>query len=160
MYISADAGIPASILSNFAAHELTLDGVKIRSMEGFLQSLKFKRVRLQVYVCGLIGRIAKMRGRHQYWQWNQTLYWMGKPILRNSPAYRRLINRAYNALAKNEEFRSVLLSTGDEELTHRVGKSNPTQTVLTEKEFASQLMRLRKKLQKEIANKSTRKSAL
>ena len=42
MDIGSGNGYPSSALSNFAPHEFELDGVKCASMEGFLQSLKFK----------------------------------------------------------------------------------------------------------------------
>jgi hypothetical protein len=51
MDIGAKYKYPASSLSNFAGHIFVLDGVEIWSMEGFLQSLKFKDANVQAEVC-------------------------------------------------------------------------------------------------------------
>ena len=56
--IRAKAPFPAGALSNFAVHAFTLDGVKIKSMEGFLQSLKFADIVEQADICLLAGARA------------------------------------------------------------------------------------------------------
>lgn len=50
MDIGSGNGYPSSALSNFAPHPFILDGVEIASMEGFLQSLKFKNEEMQKYI--------------------------------------------------------------------------------------------------------------
>jgi hypothetical protein len=42
-------------------------------MEGFLQSLKFKSIDMQEYVCTLVGMKAKMKGKNKNWWKTQTL---------------------------------------------------------------------------------------
>ena len=42
MDISSGSSYPASSLSNFAPHPFIIDDIECSSMEGFLQSLKFK----------------------------------------------------------------------------------------------------------------------
>lgn len=71
MDISSGAGYPASSLSNFAPHEFEIDGVKCASMEGFLQSLKFQNPEMQKYVCSLVGKAAKFKGKSKKWQKNR-----------------------------------------------------------------------------------------
>lgn len=44
---------PAKVLSNFYSNAFEIDGVKCRSMESFLQSLKYKNTRRQIEVCAL-----------------------------------------------------------------------------------------------------------
>lgn len=149
MDIGSKAGYPASALSNFAPHPFVIDGVECNSMEGFLQSLKFSNPDMQKHVCTLVGLTAKYKGKRKKWWTTQTLYWLGKPIDRHSDEYTQLIERAYNELAKNESFKRALLARPNATLTHSIGKSDKSKTVLTEREFISNLNRLRAELKKE-----------
>ena len=87
MDIGLDNEWPAVALSNFAPYEFVIDGIECNSMEGFLQSLKFKDPEIQKEVCKLVGRAAKSKGKKQNWQQTQTLWWQGKAIDRHSADY-------------------------------------------------------------------------
>ena len=63
MDIGSGKGYPESALSNFAPHPFVIDKVEVNSMEGFLQSLKFKNPEIQKEVCKLVGISAKYRGK-------------------------------------------------------------------------------------------------
>ena len=143
MDIGAGNGYPASALSNFAPHPFVIDGVECASMEGFLQSLKFSNPDMQKEVCKLVGKQAKFKGKNKKWFKTQTLYWQGKEYKRDSKDYQELLNRAFKALATNSSFMKALLATGNAILTHSIGKSNISETVLTKQEFCSRLMKLR-----------------
>lgn len=151
MNIGSGSGYPAAALSNFSPHEFTIDGVVCSSMEGFLQSLKFDKTHIQIEVCKLVGKAAKFRGkpRNKRWQSLQTLWWLGEEYPRHSKAYQNLLDRAYDALAENESFQRALLATNNAVLTHSIGSSQESQTVLTEREFCSRLMALRDRLHNE-----------
>lgn len=146
MDISSGSAYPSSALSNFAPHPFTIDGVECASMEGFLQSLKFKNPDMQVEVCKLVGRMAKAKGRHKSWHASHTLWWRGKAIDRFSDEYQELLDRAYDALAENKKFQAALLASGDARLTHKIGKRNMSQTVLTKSEFCGRLTKIRDRL--------------
>lgn len=148
MNIGSGSGYPAASLSNFAPHEFTFDGVVCASMEGFLQSLKFDKIHIQIEVCKLVGKAAKFRGkpRNKRWQSRQVLWWLGQEYPRHSQAYQDLLDRAYTALSENESFRRALLATNDAVLSHSIGSSQESQTVLTEREFCSRLTALRTRL--------------
>jgi predicted NAD-dependent protein-ADP-ribosyltransferase YbiA (DUF1768 family) len=147
--IKAKASFPAGALSNFAPHAFTLDGVACASMEGFLQSLKVADVAEQVRVCGLVGAEAQDRGRREDWS-SGALWWRGMPVDRLSDAYQELLDRAYDALfAQAPKFRNALSETGDALLTHKMGKSDPCETILTEVEFCTRLQRLRTRVRGE-----------
>lgn len=146
MDIGSKNGYPASALSNFAPHPFEIDGVECCSMEGFLQSLKFKVPEVQEEVCKLIGLKAKFRGKKKKWWKTQTLWWRGEEINRHSEEYQQLLNRAYDAISKNDGFKRALLATGNANLTHSIGKNNPSQTILTTKEFCRRLMEIREKI--------------
>ena len=62
MDIGSGNSYPSSALSNFSPHPFVLDGIECASMEGFLQSLKFKNPDMQREVCKLVGKAAKFRG--------------------------------------------------------------------------------------------------
>jgi len=143
MDIGSKCGYPASALSNFAPHPFVIDGVECNSMEGFLQSLKFSNIEMQKEVCKLVGFSAKKRGRNKNWYTLQTLYWNGNEYKRASKEYQGLLDKAYLALAKNSGFAKALLSTRNAVLTHSIGKRKESETVLTEREFCSRLMKLR-----------------
>ena len=146
MDISSGAGYPASSLSNFAPHEFVVDGIECASMEGFLQSLKFQNPDMQKYVCSLVGKAAKFKGKNKKWQKTQNLYWQGEVIPRSSKRYQELLDTAYNALAKNKSFQKALLATQNATLTHSMGKNKVSETVLTKTEFISRLMKIRTEL--------------
>ena len=144
MDIGSKSGYPSSALSNFAGHAFTIDNVLCNSMEGFLQSLKFKNPEMQVEVCKLIGIKAKMKGKGKNWWKTQKLHWKGKEIDRHSQEYQSLLNKAYQAMYNQSEgFRNALNASKGATLTHSIGKNKESSTVLTEREFCSRLTKLR-----------------
>lgn len=147
MDISSGNGYPSSALSNFAPHPFVIDGIECASMEGFLQSLKFENPEMQIEVCKLVGKQAKFKGKKKKWWKTQTLYWRGIPIKRDSDEYQQLLDRAYDALATNRDFQKALLATHNAVLTHSIGKSKISETVLTTREFVSRLTKVRTRLQ-------------
>jgi MoCo/4Fe-4S cofactor protein with predicted Tat translocation signal len=148
MDIGSGTGWPSAALSNFTPHPFVIDGVACASMEGFLQSLKFKEPAMQVEVCKLVGKAAKFKGKKKKWWRTQTLYWKGVEYKRDSEEYQKLLDRAFDALAENASFQKALLATNNATLTHSIGKSKIQETVLTKQEFCSRLTRIRDELQK------------
>lgn len=146
MDIRSGTGFPAGALSNFAPHPFEIDGVACASMEGFLQSLKFKNPEMQAQICTLTGLAAKQRGRKK--KWDGTLWWRGKQIDRFAEEYQTLLDRAYEALSENDKFRKALLATQDATLTHNIGKRKPQDTILTKSEFCGRLTAIRERLKK------------
>lgn len=132
---------PGSALSNLAAHDFVFDGVACASMEGLLQAFKFLDHSKQVEICALAGLEAKFAGRAgNGWKAYQTLWWKGEAYDRHGLAYADLLYRAFDALLRNEDFRAALLATGDQPLTHEIGSSEPSRTVLTPAEFIVRLL--------------------
>ncbi len=144
MDIHSKGEYPSDMLSNFAPNSFEIDGVKCNSMEGFLQSLKYKSKRRQIQVCLLVGKDAKKAGsRKRIWKLTHNVWWQRQRIKRQSPEFSALIGRAYDKLFANENFAKALFDSGDEELTHSMGRHEPFKTILTEEEFVTQLKRLR-----------------
>jgi hypothetical protein len=106
---------------------------------------------MQKEVCKLVGKAAKFKGKKKKWWRTQTLHWQGTEIPRDSEEYQDLLDRAFNALAQNSGFRAALLATGNSVLTHSIGKTKITETVLTRQEFCSRLTKIREELRKENA---------
>lgn len=146
MDIKSSNEYPSCELSNFCAHEFIFRGQKISSMEALLQSTKVQNAEEQKKFFGLVGFSAKKAGKSYKWFVTQTLYWQGIPMKRDSQEYSDFLDEVYNALSLNEKFRKALLATGDDCLTHSIGKTEITRTILTEQEFCSRLMILRAKL--------------
>lgn len=150
MNIGSGKGYPASALSNFAPHPFELDGVAIASMEGFLQSLKYKNPEMQEHVCTLVGRAAKKKGKGKNWQRTGKLYWQGQEIDRYSPEYQDLLDRAFDVMfTTNASARNALIASGNAVLEHSIGKKSPKETILTRSEFCYRLTCLRQRLQSE-----------
>ncbi len=136
---------PANVLSNFYPNEFEFDGVKCASMEGFLQSLKFKNKSRQIKVCSLVGIEAKNAGKRK-WLWKITgnVYWNGVKIKRSSTAFTALIMRAYSRLLSNTTFFLALKESKGHEIIHSIGKHDKKKTILTEEEFVGVLKEFRK----------------
>ena len=147
MDIGSGTGYPSANLSNFHPQKFTIDGITCASMEGFLQSLKFENPDMQAQVCTLVGKKAKFKGKKKKWWRDQTLYWRGTPMKRDSKEYQELLDRAFDALSENTSFQRALLVTNNATLTHSIGKNKITETVLTRQEFCQRLTKIRKRLQ-------------
>lgn len=144
MDIGSGNGYPAAALSNFTPRNFIFDGVKCGSLEGPLQSFKFKDVQMQEYVCTLSGKAAKFKGKNKKWWRTQILYWKGKEYKRDSEEYQQLLNNLYQAAYDQcENFRKALAATKGCKLTHSIGKNKIANTILTENEFCSRLTKLR-----------------
>ena len=148
MDIKASLPYPSGALSNFAPHKFIFDGVLCASMEGWLQSLLEHDEKIQAEICQLVGIEAKRLGLELIKNWDRkTLWWKGRKYDRHSQEYQELLNRAYEALfTQCEDFREALWATGNENLTHSIGVSDPYEDILTEEEFVLRLMKLRDKL--------------
>lgn len=134
---------PANVLSNLHDNRFCYDGMECGSMEGFLQSLKQKDVEKQRQVCGMAGKEAKQMTNAD-WQENQTVWWKGHAIDRQSDVFLALIKNAYEAMyEQNDRFRKALLSTRGKMLYHSQGEQDTHKTILTEQEFCGILMGLR-----------------
>ena len=148
MDIKSKKPYPAGALSNFVPRPFKVRGIECASVEGVVQGLKFKSPEMQCAVFQLTGYGAKRRGANKNWKRTQILWWQGSPIKRESPEYQKLLDDIFEALFKNEKAKKALLDTGDVVLTHKIGKNNPKETVLTQSEFCSRLMKIRDKLRK------------
>ena len=117
-------------------------------MEGFLQGLKFKSVEMQREICLKSGLTAKRSGSKKNWRTTQTLWWQGEAIKRDSQEYQDLLDEAFGALfTQNMRARKALLATRDATLTHSIGRTKKSDTVLTRQEFCSRLMNTRRSFQ-------------
>lgn len=134
---------PANVLSNLCSNGFRFEGVLCGSMEGFLQSLKYQNIDKQRQICSMKGKNAKnMTSTH--WQTDQTVWWKGIAINRQSLDFQDLIRRAYQAMfEQNERFRIALMSTRGMKLYHSQGEQNSFKTILTESEFCSTLTEIR-----------------
>lgn len=144
MDIGSGKGYPSCALSNFTPNHFFVDGVECYSMEGFLQSLKFKNPEIQKEVCKLVGLKAKFKGKKVKWFQTQKLYWLDKEIQRSSKEYQELLDKAFNSMYEQcEKFRRALAASNGAVFKHSMGKTNESETILTIREFCSRLTKLR-----------------
>lgn len=146
--ISSTSKYPSGYLSNFTPYTFTFRGIEFTSMESLLQGLKFEGVETQNRVFQRVGVKAKLRSKKRKWYLEQTLYWQGVQMKRDSAEYRAIVEEAYEALSQNKDFQKALLATGEKTLYHTMGKSDPTRTILTEEEFCEILTNVRTALKK------------
>lgn len=97
----------------------------------------------------LLEKLPNSKEKTKKWQKTQILYWQGEAIKRDSERYQKLLDDAYDALAKNNSFKKALLVTGNATLTHNIGKTKISETVLTKQEFVSRLTKIRTALAKQ-----------
>jgi len=154
MNIDSSSNYPSNALSNFAPHKFIFSyngfTVDCNSMEGLLQSFKFKNPEMQKTVCKLVGKEAKFKGKKKNWYVTQTLWWGGNPIRRESKEYQKLLDEAYNALFTNTNFKNALLASENAVFKHSIGKTELNKTVLTVSEFCSRITKLRNRLKNKI----------
>ena len=99
--IKANGKYPANILSNFAKTGFEIDGVKVASIEGFLQALKTSDVELQKKICQMNGYDAKKASKGFKRQPSEVLcFWNGKTFSKSSPKFKQLLNEVLEAKAK------------------------------------------------------------
>jgi len=140
MDVGSGNSYPAGCLSNFTPNKFIFMGVQCNSMEGLLQSLKFKNPDMQRFVCTLTGIAAKRKGSRKNWKRDQVLWWDGQPIERDSKSYQDLLDKAYlTMLQDSTKFRNALLASKTAVYTHSIGKRKISETVLTEQEFCKRL---------------------
>ncbi len=141
--IWSKSAYPADVLSNLHNNEFIYDDIECGSMEGFLQSLKYKDINKQREICAMTGKDAKNMTIAD-WQTNQIVWWKGKGINRQGEEFQVLIKSAYNALfEQNNHFRNALMHSIGKKLYHCRGERDSRKTILTEKEFCGALNELR-----------------
>ena len=150
MAINAGAeSFPGRELSNFPPASFTIDGVECASAEGFIQALKEPDPEKQVGICALVGRKAKFKGK-KVWKKHRhkgKVWWQGREIEFRSKEHMELVERALRAkFAEHEPSRIALLATGDEEITHDLGRPESPYTSLPAAEFVRMLTSIRAEL--------------
>jgi hypothetical protein len=131
----------AGRLSNATRREFSFYGVVCRSIEGVLQSFKFRDINRQLNLCALWGKAAEAEGEIQDWQNSQTLYWENKPFPRGSEEYQNLLSRLfYEVFIQDARYRNDLRRLcRDWRFTYSTGNMDPCETLLTESEFCRRL---------------------
>ena len=134
-------------LSNLYPYTFTIDEIEVKSMEGMLQSLKTNDINEKKKLWKMYGVDAWRYGqKFNNWKDNQLLYWNGESIRRNSLLYTQLISKSYDKLFENEEFKFNLKKSMKYNLTHSIGQTDVSNTLLTKDEYIGNMERLRGKI--------------
>lgn len=150
--IRSNGQYPSNVLSNLCSNRFRFDGMVCGSMEGFLQSLKQQDLEKQRSICSMKGGNARKRSVTS-WQTDQSVWWKGRAINRQSEEFTLLVRGAYQAMFdQNERFRTALMQTRGMNLSHTDGEDNPYKTILTPKEFCGILENLREEYDKQLTN--------
>lgn len=136
-------------LSVFSKFSFAIDGVNCISIESFLQSLKFKNIKKQKSICDMPPEQARKLGNKKKW-WKRTgnLWWKGNKIKRSSSEYQVLLNRVFGELYKNNDFTRILLNCENIEILRTANTTNSQNVILSEDEFVSRLVNMRRLLQR------------
>ena len=136
-------GYPSNVLSNICSNGFRFDGMVCGSMEGFLQSLKYKEEAKQRQICSMKGKNAK-KATCTGWQTDQIVWWKGQAVDRQGSDFALLVRKAYEAMfSQSYRFRTALMSTRGKKLYHSRGESDPFKTILTADEFCAILTEIR-----------------
>lgn len=121
-------------LSNLYKSPFVYEDRLHNSLEGFIQSLKFKNEDEQERVARLHGFDAKKAG-HVIYDKN-CLYFKKHVINRMDFTYHFLLEEVYLECFKQNETKLVALyALANCNVRHSIGKQTPSQTILTEGEF-------------------------
>lgn len=148
--ISDERGFPFGMLDPSAPVRFEIDGIECASLDGFIQSLKFDKIKDQKNISKRVGDDAKKRGLQKDNPLNnkadRIVFWQGKSFKRNSKKYNNLLARVFREMAKNPKYQKALMATQDLDFTHSKGKINKKDTLLTKKELIDNLKDLRAEL--------------
>jgi len=138
----------AKSLSNLYPYTFMMDGYVIKSMEAFLQSIKVYDMNEKCNIWGMHGvKCWKYGQEFNNWKNTQILYDnFGRPVYRHSKEYDFLIQRAFDALFKNEDFKARLKESLPYNISHSMGKTDKNDSVLTKEEYINNMERLRDQL--------------
>lgn len=118
-------------LSNLDYSTFNFLGYQCQSIEGVLQSLKFKDIGIQKQIIKMGGFEAKKAGRNIPWK---TLNFCGMEIDRFDDFYQAFLSDMYFSMfEQNHDKILLLLSSGN--LDHTIGHDNFEKTILTKTEF-------------------------
>ena len=98
-----------------------MDGVKIASIEGFHQGIKYADAAERNRILGLSGIEAKRAGAKANKKPIDFFYWLDQKIPRGSKPYLDLYHRALVAkFVQNQEAMDALIATGEAKFSHKV----------------------------------------
>ena len=134
----------AKRLSNLYPYKFVFYGQEYGSFEAFLQSIKFVTEEEKQHIYPMYGVQAFKAGQAgNAWKLNQILFHQNRGYERSSRNYQILISRAYDALfEQNPDFQQALRQSRAAELRHDFGKTDMTDSVLTQVEYLYSLYRL------------------
>lgn len=139
------SGAMPKVLSNLFPYEFVFKGHLVQSVESIFQSLKFKSKKSQKEVLKLSGLNAnRIKASAEYdWTKNQTIFFFGKAMKRESKEYQDFVDEIYVSLLQNPLFVDALKNVGKKHIIHSIGEMDKTKTTLSRYEFEYELNALK-----------------
>lgn len=133
------------VLSNLFHYEFVFRGFKLSSAEGIFQGFKLKDKKAQRLIFKYFGLDSNnIKASSDYnWREEQTVYFQGKPIKRDSKEFEDFIDEMYISLLQNPLYRNCLKKVGNKCILHALGEPDKTKTVFTRYEFEYELNALK-----------------
>ena len=134
-------GTAPKVLSNLFPYKFYFKGYNFGSAEAVFQSFKFKSKKAQKIVFEYSGLNAnRIKGCGDYdWTKFGVVYFLGKPIERNSKQYEDFIDEMYVALLFNPLFVNALKNVNDKYIMHAMGCPDSSKTTFTRFEYEKEL---------------------
>lgn len=131
----------AKVLSNLFPYKFYFRGFIIESIEGVIQGLKIKDKKSQKLCFSYSGLNSnRIKACCDYdWRLNQSVYFQGKKIKRDSKEYQNFIDELYVSLLSNKLFANALKNVGERYIMHSIGNENKQETLLSRYEFEYEL---------------------
>lgn len=145
----------SKVLSNLFPYSFKFKGKKVSSIEGILQSLKYKDKKIQNEILkysGIDAYHTRACNTQKFWGDEGFLFWQGKSMKRDSEEYQLFLDEIYYSCSKNLIFKNALLETSSKLLVHHIGNEDVFKTVLTRYELELRLTSLREYLKLKINN--------
>lgn len=143
-------GMFPKLLSNLFPYDFEFNGIKMHSIEGFFQGIKFRDIEMQRGLLKYSGKEALVLQMASDYNWKETgvIYWDGKAVKRDSSEYDDLLIELYVSAIQNKFYRNALKNC-KLPIIHVIGEIDKSETVFTRYEFEYMLNALHEYLIKE-----------
>lgn len=129
-------GMFPKLLSNLFPYDFEFNGIKMHSIEGFFQGIKFRDIEMQRGLLKYSGKEALVLQMASDYNWKETgvIYWDGKAVKRDSSEYDDLLIELYVSAIQNKFYRNALKNC-KLPIIHAIGEIDKSETVFTRYEF-------------------------
>ena len=129
-------GMYPKLLSNLFPYIFKYKGYKLNSIECFFQGIKFPDKKMQKRIFKYSGKEALVLQKSSSYNWKESgnIYFLGKPIKRDSRKYDDLVTKIYVSAIQNPLYRNAIKNC-NLPIVHVMGETDKGITTFTRYEF-------------------------